>query len=688
MNITRRPIRPIGIRRLSVLSSAATALIMGMPVHAQEEEKVDDDWVVLPETIVLGEKADRSLHDTGSSVDIFTADRISSLPNAKDVSDLLRLSPNVVDTGVGNDLPSIRGVDGSGPAQGANAFLNGTRPRLNLSLDGRSLSYNELAFGPQSLWDMHQVEVYRGPQSYIQGRNAIAGAVIMKSNDPSFFWEGAVKGGLGEQDSSQMAAMLSGPLIDGELAFRLSVDQQKRHSFVNLQHYDPVGNPREIETTSSRGKLLYQPSSLPELSTMLTLSHYESRAPQNETLSPPPPYTSARFDPRRPVFETRSTSAIWDISWDHSETISLENKFIYTDFSNDRLTAYTFPYANIDGKEFQIEPLIRFRSEDEKIKGLAGLRYFRSWQDESVNIYGGSTFDDKTETASAFGEITYALLPNVDVTVAARIEREHRDRDGGSQSVAIDFDKTYNAFMPKLDIAWTPLDNHTFGFMMSRGYNAGGAGITFGTPIVNYTYDPEYVWSHELYTRHLLANGQVELTSNLFYNKYKDMQLPFYLGPSSTMIRNADKAVTYGAELGARWKPIAPLELFANAGVLKTKIKRFSDSGIEGNELPRAPAFTASLGGQYLFGEGFDISGNVTYSDTYYSQVDNDSRGKIPAYWMTNLEVGYSFTHGRISLFANNLFDSDDRIMVIDNDVSTAVIQRPRAIGAAIELQL
>ncbi len=65
------------------------------------------------------------------------------------------------------------------------AFFAGTRPRLNLSIDGRSATYNEFAFGTQSLWDMQQVEVLRGPQSHVRGQNAVAGAVVMRSKDPT-----------------------------------------------------------------------------------------------------------------------------------------------------------------------------------------------------------------------------------------------------------------------------------------------------------------------------------------------------------------------------------------------------------------------------------------------------------------------------------------------------------------------
>lgn len=640
-----------------------------------------------PETImVTGEKIRRTLYDTSSSVEVFDDTRISSLPGASQVSDLLKMTANVIDTGIGNDLPTIRGIDGSGPATGANAFLSGTRPRLNLSLDGRSLTYNELAVGPQSLWDIEQVEVYRGPQNYLQGRNAIAGAVVMTSKDPTFDWTSAVRAGGGNQDFTQGSAMLSGPIVEDQLAFRVSADRQRRNSFVDLIAYEPVGDPREIEVTNIRGKLLFNPAGLHDLTTKLSVNHYDSRAPQNEALSPANP-TSSRFDRRRPVVETTSTSGIWDIAWEPTEQLSLQNKFIYTDFNNHRRTADKLPWADIDGKEFQMEPLARFGAEHDVWRGLAGVRYFHASQDEFVNLFGGSRFRDKTETYSAFGELTWAVMPQVDITAASRVEREHRQRKGG-KARRVDFDKTWDVFLPKLDVAWKPLPQQTLGVKVARGYNAGGAGMTFSPPLIDYTYDPEYVWNYELYSRHGIKDFNLELTTNVFYNDYKDMQLPYYLDSNmnAMMIRNADKVETYGAEFGATWKPMLDFELNSSVGLLKTKIKKFSDSRIDGHELPRAPAFTANMGAKYRLMAGLELSGNVTFSDTYYSQYDNDQRGHIPARVIANMQLAYTFKQGRVSLFAQNLFDNDKRIMVVNNDVSTAIVQRPRLVGAVVQL--
>ncbi|MDX7491407.1 TonB-dependent receptor, partial [Serratia marcescens] len=76
-----------------------------------------------------------------------------------------------------------------------------------------------------------------------------------------------------------------------------------------------------------------------------------------------------------------------------------------------------------------VEPGVRFGGADSRLHGLAGLRFFHAKQDEFVNIFGGATFKDKTDTNSAFAELTNALTPQVDETAASRLEREHRQRN-------------------------------------------------------------------------------------------------------------------------------------------------------------------------------------------------------------------------------------------------------------------
>ena len=659
----------------------------------------ENNTITLDEITVVGEKFERNQSTTGSSTSVVTADQLKREANLLATTQLLKRDVNILDTGLGNDLPTVRGVDGSGPAVGAVAFFAGSRPRLNMQIDGRTSSYNELAFGTKSLWDMKQIEIYRGAQSYAQGRNAIAGAVVMTSNDPTQEWEGAAKLNMGNHRLAQTAALISGPVVKDELAFRLSVDHQQRETSVDLPHYDPVGNPRWFKATNTRAKLLWTPSALPDLYSRLTFNHLNARAPQSETELQP---NSPRYTPERPVFQTRSASTIWDIGYQLSEHWKWENKLVYTHFIHNRKTTSPFNTAlppnrrgvpaRVDGNEFQIEPIVKYESE--KYRGLFGLFYFNAKQDESVTMLNGriartpitTNFNDKTKTKAAFGEITFTPDIPFELTLSARYEQEHHQRKGKSAMFSINRDKKYNVFLPKADIAWKINDDQRLGFKVGKGYNPGGAGVTFGVPYTSYEYDAEYVWNYELYHRWTSADKRLRINSNLFYNDYKDMQLPFTLGPNSIVIRNADKVVTYGAEINTEWQATEKLALNAGIGMLKTDIKRYPNSGIEGNKLARAPSFSGKVGANYRLLDHLEIGTNYSYNSSYYSTADNLANGKVGHYDQLDVYLAYDFKHARITLYADNVLNSRKDILLVPR--SGDITRQPeRQIGLSTELR-
>lgn len=680
--------------RLSLISLCLMSAY-SFSTYAEESKQT----TVLDEITVTGEKFERSQSSTASSTSVVTAEQLKREPNLLSATQLLKRDVNILDTGLGNDLPTVRGVDGSGPAVGAVAFFAGSRPRLNMQIDGRTSSYNELAFGTKSLWDMKQVEIYRGAQSYAQGRNAIAGAVVMTSNDPTQEWEGAAKLNMGNHRLVQTAALISGPVVKDELAFRLSVDHQQRETAVDLPHYDPVGNPRWFKATNTRAKLLWTPSALPDLYSRLTFNHFNAQAPQSETELQP---NSPRYTPERPVFQTRSASTIWDIGYQLSDHWKWENKLVYTHFIHDRKTTSPFNTAlppnrrgvpaRVDGNEFQIEPIVKYESE--KYRGLFGLFYFNAKQDESVTMLNGriartpitTNFNDKTKTKAVFGEITFTPDIPFELTLSARYEQEHHQRKGKSAMFSINRDKKYNVFLPKADIAWKINDDQRLGFKVGKGYNPGGAGVTFGAPYISYEYDAEYVWNYELYHRWTSADKHLRINSNLFYNDYKDMQLPFTLGPNSIEIRNADKVVTYGAEINTEWQATEKLALNAGIGMLKTDIKRYLNSGIEGNKLARAPSFSGKVGANYRLLDHLEIGTNYSYNSSYYSTADNLANGKVGHYDQLDVYLAYDFKHARITLYADNVLNSRKDILLVPR--SGDITRQPeRQIGLSTELR-
>ena len=138
-----------------------TALATSAAGSAQAQERAGAE----DEIVVTAERTDRTLRQTASSVVVTTADEVARLGGAYSLDDVVSRTPNLVSTRPASNAPAIRGIDGTGPALGGDAFFGGTRARVNYLIDNRPLSFNETVYIDGLLWDLQQIEVYRGPQS-------------------------------------------------------------------------------------------------------------------------------------------------------------------------------------------------------------------------------------------------------------------------------------------------------------------------------------------------------------------------------------------------------------------------------------------------------------------------------------------------------------------------------------------
>jgi len=216
------------------------------------------------ETIVVsGQKIDRGLQETASSVSVVTDDDINNL-NLQNVADIFSSMPNV--NGSLRQGYSIRGINAFNVSGGGNSFLT------SMYLDGAPMPYRMIRQGTLSVWDLSQVEVFRGPQSTLQGRNALAGAIVIRTEDPSYEWGGKAKLTYGENGQQEFAFAGGGALIDDLLAFRLSVeDKQFDGSNYNLTRQE---DSNYLEDQNLRAKLLFEPTD--SFSALFTATHNES----------------------------------------------------------------------------------------------------------------------------------------------------------------------------------------------------------------------------------------------------------------------------------------------------------------------------------------------------------------------------------------------------------------------------
>ena len=663
-------------------------------VHAEEAPISDTDIVV------TAERTDRTLRDTASSVVVKTASDVERLGGAYSLDDVIGRTPNLVSTRPSSQAPAIRGLDGTGPALGGDAFFGGTRARINFLVDNRTLSFNEAVYLDGLLWDLQQVEVYRGPQSTLQGRNAIAGVVAVKTVDPDFVWSGRARAVIGEDHVQQYSGAVGGPIVADVLAFRVAADWRKERSFAEFAPFTArkeglsaelkdIEHPDRYRSISLRGKLLFTPT--PDIRALLTLTHSDAYAPQSADVIRPFEDHVAAF-PAMPRFRTRADSAVLDSDIGLSDGLSLAVLGTASDFRVQRFSELGGGNALIDGREYSFEPRLRFGDREDRLSGfIAGLVY-RARQDEEIDIFDG-VFDDKTDTNAVFGELVFQATPVIGVTLGARYEEERRRRVGGAGPFIIDLDRTFKAFLPRATVTVKASENVTAGVTVGRGYNAGGAGFAFDPPFPNYVYDKETVTNYEGFLRASLADGRLDLRGNVFFNDYKGLQLPFDLNPDpalfSTVIRNAERATTYGAEIETTYRALDALTLFASAGLLKTKVNRYNDPAIEGNELARAPAFTLNAGFTTKPVEQLELSFDMRYTDAYFSDVLNNARGKTDPYITANAQIGWRQGPARLFVAASNLFDTTDVQLLqpgATRALDTATITRPRRVTAGVEL--
>ena len=673
---------------------AVAPFIAPAMVAAQTTPPGDDE--TLSTVIVTAGKISRSLLDTPTSVSVLSArdlERRAALVTAKD---LLEYTPNISVVGLGNQAPTVRGVDGTGAAKGADAFFAGSRPRLNVQIDGRPASYNEVTFSDSALWDVSHVEILRGAQSTLQGRNAIAGTIITKTKDPTFEPEAVVRVGGGNFEQRRYSGVVSGPLAGDSTAFRLSGDYYAKETFVEgFQPFEGVDDPGEFRGLNARGKLLFEPKSIDGLRTLLTLNHSDYTSPQTENVGRPFSRRKADF-PAQPVFEVKTTSLIADTSYALSEQLTLEGVLSATDLGVNRRAEPGDGILDIDGHEYMFEPRLRFQGEG-RLGGVAGVYLYRSQQDEAIDFPSPQAFDDRVTTAALFGEGTVPLTDTLVLIAGVRFEQEKHERQGGDQvNVVISLDETYRAFLPKLGLAWRAQENTTLGVVALRGYNGGGAGFTFdedSNVFTNYQYDPEYVSSIELFARREALDGRLGFTANVFYSEYKDMQLSYDLTPAVSsdfnfVVRNADRAESYGAELGADWAIGSGFSAYGSVGLLRSRITRYPDSGFQGNDQPFAPSFSAAGGITWRGDSGLEASFSGRYSGSYYSDLDNQPRGKVDSYFVANAQAGYRFSRARIYGTVENVFDSDKTLTVYSGatpEDDTADIFAPRTYWAGVE---
>ncbi|QHJ12684.1 Colicin I receptor [Paraglaciecola mesophila] len=641
--------------RLSLAGVISACFASNMAVAQEAPDRGESS---LETIVVVGEKIERSLKDTTSSISVISEEALNST-QYQSVTDAISEIPNVV--ALSGAVPDIRGVSGNGAAGGFNSISGGAKGRVTTLIDGIAQPFVADFTGDSGIWDVDQIEVYRGPQSTSNGRNSIGGSIYIQTKAPTEQWEGAVRVGYRNQENYlDTSAVISGPLIKDQLAFRISAQRLDANTITDETGF--ADNPADydlnkIESDRVRAKLQWTPTE--DLKLLLAHSSSNEQGDTGRIY-----YKATDLDKHERLFfrnietdvDTTSLTADYQIN----QGMSLDLIVAYMDYQWG-FDSYEPDPADeqqllFDESNITIDAKLNFGQQNDEVKGFVGLAYFERDHDiisEGSFPYNG---DDESDSISVYSEISYDVSDVFTVIAGARLERESQLRHFIYGEIDSILDNDTTIFLPKLVLqyAWTP--KTTLAISARKGYNAAGGALNF-TAQEYYYFDEEEVNTYELSSRSIFADGNVFLSANLFYNDYQGYQAL----SSTRFIVNVDDVATYGLEMEISATVSEDIELTAGLGLLKTEIRDPGDNypEVEGNELNSAPSVTANLGAKYWLTDNFNLGVSVNYVDEYYGDFTNTAERVAGDYSLVRLQGRYEYENWLVSAYINNAFDDE-----------------------------
>ena len=619
------------------------------------------------EIIVTGERIPRTLSDTPSSVIVETGETIDERAAYDRLDQLLAEIPNV-QPGSGAEGVTVRGQDSTGVLRELFAFLGATRPRITLQVDGRAASYYEYVNGAISIWDVERVEIFRSPQTTTQGRNSIAGAIFVNTRDPTYVWEARARIIVGEIETRHASVVLSGPLVGDQLAFRIAGDVRLGRMASDMADAVVGADIDRDDQGLLRVKLLAEPRALPGTRLETSFVHTQSQAPQFEATNPPFEQRRAPLPVRtNGVYRTNIDSLTAIFTYPFSRDLTATTTFSWADSLIRRFSQPGLGQTRVDTEDGSFETSLVWQP-DGPVSLLGGVHMLRNRQRQFIDIsgpgiaIGTGTFRDRQASLGLFGEATWRPTAPLTITAGLRYQHDRQDRAGQigpvPAGITLDYGESFDAWLPKVTVAYDIADGVTAGLMVQRAYNPGGTSISLRTRRQD-SFEAETLWNYEAFLRASFAGGAASLSANLFYNDISDAQrqqtvaIPVPGGSPLfvTEFANAPSAESYGAELQLDWRPNRRLELRLGLGLLETELRRtlLPRDPTLGKDFERAPNFTAAATLGWRPTSRWHLSASLRANGDYFSDDANSPARRIDGYTVLNARAAY--THGRVTLF-------------------------------------
>ena len=659
-------------RRLSLLSAAILPLFAASTIAYAEDGELE-------KILVTGDFQKESIQTLSASASLFSDHEINQR-GAKFLDEMLASAANVNFTSGASRgrYVQIRGVGLR------SQFVDPINPSVGLVIDG--INYSGLG-GSSLLFDVDQVEIYRGPQGTRFGADALAGMIQMESTAPTLDPSVKVQLGAGNYNSYE-AGIAAGTGITDDTAVRASIYQRESDGYVENRYLNK--DTQQQDELVSRFKLHSQLTN--NLRTELSVHYidinngYDAFTLDNSRYSvADEPGEDNQESIAVGLANTYTGFDLFDVSLnvsgiDSELLYSFDEDWVCNDEAQPELCAaglHEWGYSSTDtylrDRKDQAAEL-QFNSKSGE--WVAGI-YYQGREVDLERQYTWLTqpFTSNYETSNiaAYGQVATPIGPKTTLITGLRVEQYQGDYIDNNGFIEETDDVMVGG---KLALEYQVIDRTMIYTSITRGYKAGGInsealakakdeGLNLDADFfANHTsFAPEYLWSGEFGVKGSSLDDRFVLRLAAFYMYREDMQLKSWQveGQKFTgYIDNASSGENYGLEIEGSFQATDNLLLTGSAGYLHTEINDFvAQSGLDqdGRDQAQAPKYQYAFTARYNFTPALYASIGVEGKDDYYFSDSHNS--KAPSTNLVNASFGYESDNWSINAWARNLFDED-----------------------------
>jgi len=683
------------IRKTAIARAVTAALLAGAGIQALAQT------AGLEEMVVTAQKREQSLQEAPIAISAFSSEALEQ-QGIEDIQELSGLVPNVMF----NASPSS--------TTGATVAIRGSvttnpaitwEPTVGMYVDG--VFIGKVLGGIFDVADLERIEVLRGPQGSLYGKNTVGGAVNLVTRKPSGEFGGELLGSYGNYGYYRARASVDTPAWGtvgeglGQLSANITLQHEEHEGYTSGTH-DRVGSPLAQPAVADEWDSTDADSGRVALALDVT-ENFDARYAydfSNKDNTPQAPHLT-HADPdqvpfllpyvgdedKRPSRLSSDTEVFEEADIDgHSLHLGYdlgESGFL-GDVQLKSITSYREmtwdDLLDIDGSPIdafhsgrgidydQTSQELQLVGATERVNYVVGLYYFEESADvinpiTFFGVFGTPTgvneYGLESESRAVYGQFDWKpgaemLRDRLTVTVGARYTEEKKDQywqhPGEPYTKA---DEDWNNFSPAVTLAWDLSDDVNVYARYAEGWKSGGFNGEAGSPeSFQRAYDPEEVASYELGLKSRWLDDRLQLNAAAFQNKVDDMQLSIFLadGSAASVVDNAGKATVQGVELELVAVPVENLQLNFNYGYLDAEYDEYIDAGVDvanDRDVAYAPENTASAGIQYTV-PGV-LCGNLT-ARLDWTYTDDRVVYTEPLQNLHSQLDAYSLLNGRLTL--------------------------------------